>query len=670
MDSTIYVPKLVREQMVKAIDRAYTPDKGISRSLLSWWKLSVTRGALTARPGYLLNNVTGDFEQVMIAFGLQDALKTSIRTEGASIAAIAALGTPTALARAVVEPLAGPLPAMVADEAWGLFVTSFAAKNKDAIGVALHTSGDVGEKAAQLVTRLLGKSSFRIEVGKILEGGSESIRVGDRYYTARELREAAVRYGVWDSFDKSELAPEMAHLAKEFQVPAAGVQHIAETISLRRRLGLYVTLLEGGMDPEKAARGVTKALFDYRATLSEGEKVWWREILLPFWSWQKNMNRLVIGSVASPLGAYRVKMAMSMGRVAEEAGNNQAWFTGRPAADGDDVGLLTTYMTGPKAQEDYAAFKKLRAAVEAKEGKIAPKDWNALIWQSNPMVPASLEWATQADPSVRLTKDQVVNLRGYLARWWTPEMAKSYLRDRAGVRMGHLATEGDIGRRDAFWNVYAPRSGVDGAVEWSGRIMAGLYSLATGDGPSARENFGAMVDVERAPLISDAIALTQPGSQGTRRVAQDIVGPMYNASETFSVKRAEAKDKALTIAPPLGMFLTQTSTVDAISDHPLVNAITVKDNAYYVDPWYAWIADMPMFVDLNKHLLAGETLSGRGKYAPDDLRILLSSYGFQTPAVTTEDALRELPERETEAKQSMSQAAKWPTTEDASTSAE
>ena len=148
MDSTIYVPKLVREQMVKAIDRAYTPDKGISRSLLSWWKLSVTRGALTARPGYLLNNVTGDFEQVMIAFGLQDALKTSIRTEGASIAAIAALGTPTALARAVVEPLAGPLPAMVADEAWGLFVTSFAAKNKDAISVALHTSGDVGEKAA------------------------------------------------------------------------------------------------------------------------------------------------------------------------------------------------------------------------------------------------------------------------------------------------------------------------------------------------------------------------------------------------------------------------------------------------------------------------------------------------------------------------------------------
>lgn len=672
LDSTVYVPKLVREKMTIAIARAYTPDSGLSRSLLSWWKLSVTRGALTARPGYLLNNVTGDFEQVAIAFGLQDALKTSIRTEGASIAAIAALGTPTALARKVIEPVAGPLGAMAVDEAWGLFISSFAGKNKSAVATALHASGDVGEKAAGMVSRLLGKSSFRIEVGKILEGGSESIRVGDHYYTAGELREAAIRYGVWDSFDRAELAPEMSRLGKVFDVPASGVQHIAETISLRRRLGLYVTLLEGGMKPEQAARAVTNALFDYRATMTDFEKTYISTFLLPFWSWQKNMNRLVIGSVASPIGAYRLKMVMSLGRAAQETAAHQDWFTGRPAADGDDIGLLTSYMTGPKAQEDYQAFKKFRAAVEAKEGKIAPKDWNALIWQSNSERPASLEWATRADVEPKLTADQVVNLRGYLARWYTPEMAKSYLRDRTGLRMRHLSTGPQLGEGegDAFWNVYAPRSGVDGAIEYMGRGLAALYSVCAGDPDIARENLGAIVDVDRAPIISDIRAFTIPGERGTRRVAQGIAGPLYEGSEAYAVAKARVKGEAITIAPPLGKFLTQTSTVDVISDHPLVNAITVKDGVYTVDPLYAWIADSPMFADLNKRLLSGETLSGKGRYQPDDLRILLNAYGFQTPTVTTEDALREEGARYVEAKDSASQATTWPLTEGGPTSAE
>lgn len=619
MDTEIFVPKLVREEMAKAMAKAYTPEvEGgwgsiLGRGLLSWWSLTNTRGAITSKPGYLVANLPGDFEQIMLAFGISKSIRTAIRSEGALFAGLLFTGAP---GRVVGAAIPGPVGAVVGsgvEFGIGLLASTFIGKNKGWVSKALQGAAGKGEAAGRAFSRVLGLGTFRIEVSKILEGGNDIIRIGNEHWTAKELREIFIRGGVFDGFDRAELAPHIGALGRFFGMPAEGVQHLAETVSLQRRIGLAVTLIEDGMRPEEAAQAVVKALFDYRGSMSEAESSWLRKVLFPFWSWQKNMNRLVLGSLTSPMGAYRLKQIATMERTAQSWGEHRDWFTGEPASDGDDVGVLTNFMSPPEL-EAYEKFAKYRKAVEKVEGVIAPEQWNALLSNSNTSVPTSLDWArnTAIPKELWLESEDLAKIHPFVGAWYYPEQARSYLHDRAQVRMGHTdPLEGGVGDPSSYWHAVAPKGSVDGALHWFGSIAAALSTLVPGMKGDTMEHVENVVDITRSPLLGAAISAAT-GKPPPDRVSQSLLRFLFNHG--------------------LGDGLTGSRAP----------GITVNDDKgvlrYEATPAFSILINYPMGIsDLNRTLLATEGSKGEA-YTPDALRLLLGGYGISPPAVTPRDA--------------------------------
>lgn len=615
LDSEVYIPRMARDRIAAAAARTYKPQTKVGNAALSWWKLAVTRGALTSKPGYLVNNMPGDMEQVYLKFGIQTALKAGIRSEGASLAALVHTGAAGRMVGMVAPGPAGAVAGGVAETGLGLLAAMFVGKNKGWLAKVMHGTADVGEKAGRAVSNLLSMASFRLEVTQVLDGGERTIAIGDKVWTARELREVGIRGGVWDSFDRAELAAHVGALGKAFHMPAEGVQHLAETVGLRRRVGLYVTLIEDGMTPEQAAKGVVEALFDYRGTLSEGDKHWLRQVLFPFWSWQKNMNRLVLGSITSPLGAYRLKQVVALDRLGRKAGDQ--WSEGVPSAEGDDVGILTAFIP-EETQPAYEKFRRYKDAVEKKEGAIPAADWNALLLRSNTSIPVTMTWARNEDipASLHLTDDEVASLHTYVAPWYTPEMAKSYLRDRTQFRMGHNEpAEGGMGEADSFWHVVAPPSGVEASLTWFAQAALALTTLVGAGEGSPMEQVLPLTDPSRAPILGPLVASFEPGGR-----------PADKVSQVF------------------GRWLSNTSVGDGLWDAPSPG-VKIDDKrgevTYTLAPWMAAVVTAtPGIADLNRALVATEGPKG-GSYSPDALRLLLGGYGLSTPTVTTNDALRE-----------------------------
>lgn len=631
MGRELYVPRMVRERMAAAIGRVFTPAADSTKSPLSWFKLAVTRGALTSKPGYLLNNMPGDSEQVLLACGFDTALKTAIRAEGTSVVGLVRAAVP-GLAGAATQMALGTaaggtarvLAATGVEIGLGVVMAGLAGKNKGALSKTLAAGGDVGERLGRKLADLLGVGSFRLEIGKVMEGDNAIVRIGDQMWTARELRMKAIEGGVYDSFDRAELVAPVGALAKWFQMPIDGVGHLAETISLRRRMGLYVTLIEDGIAPEQAARTVTDALFDYRAVLSESENKFLREVLLPFWSWQKSMNRLIVKSVTSPMGAYRMKVATSIGHAGDHMGAEA------PSFEGDDIGLMTSYMDKDE-QAAYAKFVKLRARVEAANPEIKPEQWNALILRSNPGVPESLEWAQHPGlaEDERLDTSDLAKLRLVLAPWYTPEMAKSYLRERTQFRGRSMKpadenTPTDYGRK---WHVIAPHSGLDSGLQWFGTVTAGILSV--GSPTSLGDLTSRLINPERAPILGPLIEGLQPGTGTAQRVAQGIAKPTVSqAIAKFMVNNGLGD----------GTWLDYTPGFTATDKFGKVTW-----NAS--EPVSVMVNMTPGLSDINRQMLAAEGADG-GTVSPDALQLAIRSFGFSTPMVDTIGALYEVRERD------------------------
>ena len=654
MADQIYVPRLVREQMAGAIARTFTPQTYGGNNMLGVWKLAVTRGVLASKPGYILNNIPGDTEQIMIATGMRVALKTAVRAEGASVASILVTALPSMAghaARAAVGDVAGPVVQSVVqggvDFGLGLFLAATAGKNKGAVARLIHAGGEVGEKLAGKVANMLGMGATRVEISTIMDGGDKLVTIGDKVWKASELRRIAIETGVYDSFDRAELVQSVNGLNKLFRVPAEGVSSIAETVSLRKRLALYTVLIEEGMHPKAAGRAVVDALFDYRATLSEGEKHWLRQVLLPFWSWQKNMNRLVINSVASPMGAYRLKVTHQVGEKAKEM------MAEAPTTEGDDVGILNTFMLADEVVH-YERFRRFRELAEAINPQITPENWNAIILSSNPVVPVSMEWAQ--DPTIpeadRLTFRDVEVMRAYLSPWYTESMARSYLRDRAQVRMKHpVTTDGKVVPTET-WHAVAPHSGLAGAMEWfsmvaAGTLAAGALGIKTVGGPgdwlsmqTPGEALSPLLNPKNAPQLGSLIAVMDPRGRSPQRVAEVIP------------KTVDA------IQDSVAGFLLRSGVADGDWDNAtpgvLINDKSGTVRYAYTPEIAALIGSLPGIADLNRKALSYEGSKGEA-YAPDVARILLQSFGFSAPTVENMAGLKEVGERNAWVKKNLPQ---------------
>jgi hypothetical protein len=84
------------------------------------------------------------------------------------------------------------------------------------------------------------------------------------------------------------------------------VTQTAETWSERERIGAMITLMEAGMEPRTAARMVIDGLYDYAGSMTKGDRHVLVNLMFPFWAFQKNANRMVLRTMFSPQGAYRM----------------------------------------------------------------------------------------------------------------------------------------------------------------------------------------------------------------------------------------------------------------------------------------------------------------------------------------------------------------------------
>lgn len=504
--STVYVPKMVREQVANAVAKALhapgTTDVG--RYALRLFARGVTRGTWITNPRHHLNNYYGDFEQIVVSHGWGVAL----RSQGEVL-----------LQQLMAVPVAGQLAQMAGKGRLQRGVLALPEK----AGEVLTAVRNGVARQDPLLDRLLWTAQTHVGVNAILDGGKETVRLGGRSYTYGELRAAAVRGGVFDSFDVAELArqingttPSTLDRLTNANPVAESVQQVAEGISERRRVGLFRILLEHGATPDEAAKGVVEALYDYRYSLTDGERGALR-YFLPFWSWQKNANRQMIGALMTPQGAYRVRalyqLATDAGKIATTAQSDADGYGGvtsqMPPEVLDAYGRTAAYLRGLNLSEPEVATVLNRGDLG---DSLAPAGFGI-----DPTGVTGGEWPDAApDGTPRPTAEEVASFRAYMVDPSGSLSVPSYYADRPMVRMRAPGKPFDkSGKSDLsqFYAYLAPPAASEAAINWAGTWAGALLTGAMGMvGPNRTSERSPVVvaqevfDVSRSPILGPVIA--------------------------------------------------------------------------------------------------------------------------------------------------------------------
>ncbi len=195
----------------------------------------------------------------------------------------------------------------------------------------LQSKGDA--VASEFAQKILRQGKWKISVNDVLEGRRGFVLVNGVPQSFKQIREDALAYGVFASFDTSQLGTKIrlagedfARMANEtgltgklsgmssvispvtnqFSDLAKISEDIAEAWGERERLGAMITLMEMGYDSKTAARITIDALYDYAGSMSKIDRHWLVNIFFPFWAFQKNANRQLLDTIMSPYGAYRL----------------------------------------------------------------------------------------------------------------------------------------------------------------------------------------------------------------------------------------------------------------------------------------------------------------------------------------------------------------------------
>lgn len=648
-ENIAFLPAHVRARLAAAVADVYKPRVPTGwGNMLTAWKLAQTRGAIGVRPKYFLDNYFGDIEQIYAAFGLNTAVKQAQRT-----AATAALATvPSGLLRMV-----GGAPLELGGNA---LMSWFVGGERGSQLFAKLAAAS--QDTSEALGRFLSLGSMRVETSSIIEGASNKvIRVGSHAYTARELREIAVRGGVFDTRNAdvamhadgtfwASVKEKAAALGIGGRRLSHGVEEIAETIGLRQRVGLYSSLIEEGMLPEDAARGVVKALYDYKYTVTAAEKSGILQFVIPFWAYQKNANRQFLGALMSPRGMYRIKTFLAGRKVTREL--LQQLATSVNKEDGDDVGVLGGRIPdGDPAQEAYVKFNALRKRVGP---GVTTLQWNKLLTSG------TTSWG-----GTDLTVDDIILLREWTVPFYNQGLHDAYARGREAVDVGIVDNTGPVGRRqllskenanpdaddnalmpdvDTYWEVLYPPSSAESALGWS---LTGLGVVLT--------------------TVSATIHPEQTVNPLT--VAQQVVDPTRAPFLGPVIGGLTNTSKPVRISKGLGSALLSTMPflTESVVPLPAYKGSATRDQFYSEEYLRALRSPDPQVRDAAKDMapydaqrVGGYEVSGAmamalqssglaslvdraykfqdtdEAYAPDRLRSFLAGMGFATQFVSQE----------------------------------
>jgi hypothetical protein len=508
MGSKSYVPQLVREQIAESIAKASSRVPPASRPLLSLYKQGVTRGIWMVSPRYNLFNFFGDAEQTFLAHGVATSAKSTIRS---------------AMQQALSLPLVG--------QGLALAGKSEAARNAaSALGDIAVSPGKVlpvlkAMKQTGSLRAAMEAASSLSEVNRIMEGSDDVFRLGDRLVSGKKLREAAVKGGVFDSQPFAMAADEVGssvkvldEAAKLWQLPGKAsdavrdsVQDVVEGIGERQRVGLYVSLIERGADPEEAAEGVVRALYDYKYSIAESERGVAMRWLLPWWAWQKNAYRQMTETVLSPMGSYKIKAMLA---APESATEWASWY-----GEGRDVDPLGV-RTGVLNQGETEGYHRL-VEYMSKQG-LSPAQMRAALYEVAPL--GSADGGIESWPGItpELVDDYMNVARAIVPPQGSADV-RSYEQGRPMIRV--RPSDGDVKKlwdspnasTADYYAYLLPPSMAESYFNWAGAYAgiistvasAGMQAAETGHVPGGMNIFtlaASQIDPMRSPLVGLALS--------------------------------------------------------------------------------------------------------------------------------------------------------------------
>lgn len=258
-DPQVYIPRALRDALGKQADAAVQTaklERGVAGTLLGYWKQSLTQGVGIHRAVYFVDNIFGDFSQMAASFGMSVALRQTVRNllQNAAIAP----------GIAQVAEISGRLAKMGAGE------------------------------GAQALGDVLAIGAIANGASDVLRAGPGKLVLGGKTYTAKELYAVAAKQGVLETHTSAELMGDLEAVlngqtfANPFAANAAALRAVSEQIQIRQRVGLMLTLIDGGMDPVAAARATTQALLDYQGALHPLDRHMIVGLFAPFWNFKKN----------------------------------------------------------------------------------------------------------------------------------------------------------------------------------------------------------------------------------------------------------------------------------------------------------------------------------------------------------------------------------------------
>jgi hypothetical protein len=403
-----------------------------------------------------------------------------------------------------------------------------------------------GDAAAKKVSDWLNLSKYHINVNPVLDGRDTIIQVGDTFYNARDLRKIMVEEGVFSSFDVSELTSAVRQLGEQILLDARNsgkfskdglakmqewftfaVSDMAEAWGERERIGAAISLMEQGMDPRAAARLSVKALFDYGGTMSKADRHWLVSMVLPFWAFQKNANRMVFNNLFSPMGAYRMSV---LRRTPQAAGDLVTELLYDSVAD--PYGVDSSAMP-PELKDQYFSARKVieeqfggKPSDIPEEVKLQMRAW---LRGHNAWIDGKTLKFIDADIVDMLTQAGLPReeLSQYTVRKRPKSARPQWLRDRAGIAIPQAVTDANkdliaastnVTGEYPYLEVFMPDSTFNSGFRHMGGTLAAYGQMAemlTGAVPSDSDiDFNiqflnnlrdSIADPERAPILGDTL---------------------------------------------------------------------------------------------------------------------------------------------------------------------
>ena len=302
-DTEYFIPKAAMERMFESLSQSLT--RGASFGVkdgvdayIRYLKVKMIRGTFILKPRYFTMNTIDHFTQTAMNHGFRPALSSMLRMSTQNLVTHPYIQVPlTAIATTGLNPR---------------------------LAEKLRRGA---QKMGDAMSRVVGGRAVSIDTNKILDGNADDfVQIGDKFYSAKDIRSTLVEEGIFSSFDTRELEriidtqyraffrdPSSAGIAQRAWRQISEdmpnfVADMAESWSERERVGAALTFMEMGLSPREAAQMAVRSLYDYAGTATKGERSWFIMLAFPFWTYQKNANAHVFDMLFSPWGAYRMGM--------------------------------------------------------------------------------------------------------------------------------------------------------------------------------------------------------------------------------------------------------------------------------------------------------------------------------------------------------------------------